>query len=202
MTAWAWSAFRWGTPAGRPSAGFGGKVLSKLGVVPQQIAAGDIYPALEKGTIDAAEWVGPYDDEKLGFYKVAPHYYYPGWWEGGSMLFAFVNLDKWNELPKYYQSVLEQAGHFANTWMMAKYDELNPAALRKLLANGAKLHGFSPAIMEACFKAAKDLHGEIAGTNESFKKVYDSMTNYTNAGYQWFQVAELGYDSFMVRHSR
>ena len=111
------------------------------------------------------------------------------------MLFAFVNLDKWNELPKYYQSVLEQAGHFANTWMMAKYDELNPAALRKLLANGAKLHGFSPAIMEACFKAAKDLHSEIAGTNELFKKVYDSMTNYTNAGYQWFQVAELGYNS-------
>ena len=115
-------------------------MLQKLGVVPQQIAGGDIYPALEKGTIDAAEWVGPYDDEKLGFYKVAPYYYYPGWWEGGSMLLAFVNLDKWNALPKYYQAVLEQAGHFANTWMMAKYDQLNPPALRKLLAGGAKLH--------------------------------------------------------------
>jgi TRAP-type mannitol/chloroaromatic compound transport system substrate-binding protein len=182
--------------------GFPGRVLQKFGVVPQQIAAPDIYPALEKGTIDAAEWVGPYDDEKLGFYKVAPHYYYPGWWEGGSMLFTFVNLDKWNELPKHYQSILEQAGHYANTYMMAKYDELNPAALRRLIANGAKLKGFSPAVMEACFKSAKDLHGEIATTNESFKKVYDSMTNYTNNGYQWFQVAELGYDSFMVRHSR
>jgi len=182
--------------------GFPGRVLQKFGVVPQQIAAPDIYPALEKGTIDAAEWVGPYDDEKLGFYKVAPHYYYPGWWEGGSMLFTFVNLDKWNELPKHYQSILEQAGHYANTYMMAKYDELNPAALRRLIANGAKLKGFSPAVMEACFKSAKDLHAEIATTNESFKKVYDSMTNYTNNGYQWFQVAELGYDSFMVRHSR
>ena len=90
--------------------GFPGRVLQKLGAVPQQIAGGDIYPALEKGTIDAAEWVGPYDDEKLGFYKVAPHYYYPGWWEGGSMLMAFVNLDKWNALPKHYQAVLEQAG--------------------------------------------------------------------------------------------
>ena len=182
--------------------GFPGRVLQKLGAVPQQIAGGDIYPALEKGTIDAAEWVGPYDDEKLGFYKVAPHYYYPGWWEGGSMLFTFVNLDKWNALPKNYQAILEQAGHFANTWMIAKYDELNPAALRRLLAGGMKLHGFSPAIMEACFKAAKELHSEIAATNASFKKVYDSMTNYTNNGYQWFQVAELGYDSFMVRHSR
>ena len=64
--------------------GFAGRVLSKLGVVPQQIAGGDIYPALEKGTIDAAEWVGPYDDEKLGFQKVAQYYYYPGWWEGGA----------------------------------------------------------------------------------------------------------------------
>lgn len=182
--------------------GFPGRVLQKLGAVPQQIAAGDIYPALEKGTIDAAEWVGPYDDEKLGFYKVAPNYYFPGWWEGGSMLFMFVNLDKWNSLPKSYRAILESAAHHANTWCMAKYDEVNPAALRRLLANGVKLHGFSPAIMEACYKAAKELHAEIAQTNESFKKVYDSLNTFTNNGYQWHQVAELGYDSFMVRHSR
>jgi TRAP-type mannitol/chloroaromatic compound transport system substrate-binding protein len=142
--------------------GFPGRVIQRLGAVPQQIAAGDIYPALEKGTIDAAEWVGPYDDEKLGFYKVAPHYYYPGWWEGGSMLFAFVNMDKWNALPKHYQAILEQAAHYANTWCIAKYDLVNPPALRRLLANGVKLHGFSPAIMEACFKAAHELHDEIA----------------------------------------
>jgi TRAP-type mannitol/chloroaromatic compound transport system substrate-binding protein len=182
--------------------GFPGRVLQKLGAVPQQIAAGDIYPALEKGTIDAAEWVGPYDDEKLGFYKVAPHYYYPGWWEGGSMLFAFVNQDKWNALPKNYQAILEQAGALANAWVMAKYDMVNPPALRRLLANGTKLHGFSPPIMDACFKAAKELHSEIAATNESFRKVYDSMTNFSNNAYQWFQVAEIGYDNFMARHSQ
>src|SRR6266851_51819 len=129
--------------------GYAGRVLQKLGCVPQQLAGGDIYPALEKGTIDAAEWVGPYDDEKLGFYKVAPYYYYPGWWEGGTMLLALVNLDKWNALPKYYQSVLEQAGQHANNWMMAKYDTANPMALRKLLASGAKLHAFPPPVMEA-----------------------------------------------------
>jgi TRAP-type mannitol/chloroaromatic compound transport system substrate-binding protein len=182
--------------------GFPGRVLQKLGGVPQQIAGGDIYPALEKGTLDACEWVGPYDDEKLGFYKVAPHYYSPGWWEGGSMLFAFVNIDKWNSLPKAYQHVLEQAGHYANTWMLAKYDQLNPPALKRLLAGGTKLHVFSPPIMEASYKAAKEVHSEIATTNASFKKVYDSMTDWTTNGYQWFQVAELSYDSFMVRHSR
>ena len=182
--------------------GFAGRVLQKLGAVPQQIAGGDIYPALEKGTIDGAEWVGPYDDEKLGFYKVAPNYYFPGWWEGGPMLLAFVNLDKWNALPKYYQSVLEQAGHYANNWMMAKYDLANPQALRKLLANGAKLRAFPPPVMEACFKAAKELHTEVAAGNADFKKVYDSLTTFSNNGYQWFQVAEVGYDNFMARHSQ
>src|ERR1700676_5211063 len=182
--------------------GFPGRVLQKLGAVPQQIAGGDIYPALEKGTIDAAEWVGPYDDEKLGFYKVAPHYYYPGWWEGGPMLLAIVNLDKWNALPKYYQSVLEQAGHFANNWMMAKYDAQNPTALRKLLASGTKLHAFPAPVIAASFKAAKELHSEVSATNANFKKAYDSLTAFTNNGYQWFQVAEVGYDNFMARHSQ
>src|SRR6202043_236327 len=145
--------------------GIAGQVLQKVGVVPQQLAGGDIYPALEKGTIDAAEWVGPYDDEKLGFQKVAKYYYYPGFWEGGPMLLAMVNLEKWNALPKYYQNVLEQAGHYANNWMMAKYDAVNPMALRKLLAGGTKLHAFSPPIMEASFKAAKELHSEVAASN-------------------------------------
>jgi TRAP-type mannitol/chloroaromatic compound transport system substrate-binding protein len=182
--------------------GFAGRVLQKLGAVPQQIAGGDIYPALEKGTIDAAEWVGPYDDEKLGLYKVAPHYYYPGWWEGGPMLLAIVNLDKWNALPKYYQNVLEQAGYYSNSWMMAKYDTVNPLALRKLLASGAKLHAFPQPVMEASFKAAKELHSEVAATNANFKKVYDSLTTFSNNAYQWFQVAEVGYDNFMARHSQ
>jgi TRAP-type mannitol/chloroaromatic compound transport system substrate-binding protein len=182
--------------------GFAGRVMQKLGAVPQQIAGGDIYPALEKGTIDAAEWVGHYDDEKLGFYKVAPHYYFPGWWEGGPFLMAFVNLEKWNALPKYYQSVLEQAGHYANNWMMAKYDAANSAALRRLLAGGAKLHPFSPEIMQACFKAAKELHKEVSDGNADFKKVYEHLTSFSNNGYQWFQVAEIGYDNFMARNSQ
>src|ERR1700752_3451698 len=116
------------------------------------------------------------------------------------MLLAMVNLDKWNALPKFYQNVLEQAGHYANNWMMAKYDSVNPMALRKLLANGTKLHAFSPAIMEASFKAAKELHNEVAATNANFKKAYESLTSYTNNGYALFHVAEIGYDNFMARH--
>ena len=106
--------------------GFAGKVLSKLGVVPQQIAGGDIYSALEKGTIDAAEWVGPYDDEKLGFYKVAPYYYYPGYWEGGATMHLFFNSDKWASLPPIYQAIAINAAHHGNTYMQVRYDQVNP----------------------------------------------------------------------------
>ena len=118
------------------------------------------------------------------------------------MLLAIVNLEKFNALPKYYQAVLEQAGHFANNWMMAKYDAQNPTALRKLLANGTKLHPFPQPVMEASFKAAKELHSEVAASNANFKKMYESLMSFTNNGYQWFQVAEVGYDNFMARHSQ
>jgi TRAP-type mannitol/chloroaromatic compound transport system substrate-binding protein len=126
-----------------------GQVMAKLGAVPQQIAGGDIYPALEKGTIDAAEWVGPYDDEKLGFYKVAKYYYYPGWWEGSTANHLMINLAKWNELPKPYQAALMAACGEANVWMQARYDAQNPQALRRLVAGGTRLKPFPKSVMEA-----------------------------------------------------
>ncbi len=121
--------------------GFAGRVLTKLGGVPQQIAGGDIYPALEKGTIDAAEWVGPYDDEKLGFDKVAPYYYYPGWWEGGAMLHNFINIDKWNALPPAYKAVVRTASDDGEH-LDAGEVRLRSirGALKRLVAGGAKLH--------------------------------------------------------------
>ena len=137
--------------------GFAGSILTKLGVVPQQLAAGDIYPALEKGTIDAAEWVGPYDDEKLGFVKIAKNYYYPGWWEGCGQAHNLVNLTKWNELPKIYQSAVITASGEAWAWVLAKYDHGNPAALKRLVATGALLRPFPQDVMEACYKAAEEI---------------------------------------------
>ena len=179
--------------------GFAGKVMQKLGVVPQQIAGGDIYPALEKGTIDAAEWVGPYDDEKLGFYKVAPTYYYPGWWEGGASIHFAFNSAKWAELPKIYQSILTTCAAYANIDMQAKYDARNPPALKRLVGAGAKLAPFSQEIMEASYKAAQELYAETTATNEKFKKIYDAYIAFRNDEYLWWQVAEYTYDNFMIR---
>ncbi len=182
--------------------GFGGSVISKIGVVPQQIAGGDIYPALEKGTVDAAEWIGPYDDQKLGFNKVAPYYYYPGWWEGGSMLHVLVGKDKWDALPKSYQAIIEAAGAYANDEMMAKYDILNPKALRELVAAGAKLNPFPADVMDACFKASTEVYADLNAKNPAFKKVWDTWAPVRSEGNLWWQVGESTFDAFMMAQQR
>ncbi len=179
-------------------AGIAGQVLAKLGVVPQQIAGADIYPSLEKGTIDAAEWVGPYDDEKLGFYKVAKYYYYPGWWEGGPQVDLFVNIKQWETLPSEYKSILESACAEANINMLAKYDAINPPALKRLVANGVQLRPFSRDIMTACFYAAQEVYVEESAKNSKFKKIYDAWKGFHADQVLWFRVAEQNFDNFMA----
>jgi TRAP-type mannitol/chloroaromatic compound transport system substrate-binding protein len=182
--------------------GFAGKVLGKLGVVPQQLAGGDIYPALEKGTLDACEWVGPYDDEKLGFVKVAPFYYYPGWWEGGPTVSYMINKDKWEGLPKAYQSLFRTAAQAADADMLQKYDYVNTAAIKKLVGQGAQLRPFSKDILEACFNAANEVYAEMSATNPEFKKIWESITAFRKDYYLWDQVAEYNFDTFMMIQQR
>ena len=179
--------------------GFAGQVLARLGVVPQQIPGGDIYPSLEKGTIDAAEWIGPYDDQKLGFNKVAKFYYYPGFWEGGTQLSAYINTKKWAELPKEYQTILELACADAHVEMMAEYDAKNPTALKQLIGGGAQLRQFSKEIMDACYKEAHALYDETSAKNETFKKVYDDYKKFRDEQFQWWQIAEGSYNNYVVR---
>jgi TRAP-type mannitol/chloroaromatic compound transport system substrate-binding protein len=182
--------------------GVAGMVLSRLGVVPQQLPPGDIYPALEKGTIDAAEWIGPYDDEKLGFLKVAPYYYYPGWWEGCANGFLFINTGKWAELPKTYQSMMTIAAGMVAADLTAKYDARNAQAIKRLVGAGAQLRPFSVEILDASYKATNDLFAEISQKNEKFKALYDSMIAFRNEQYQWDQVCEATYDNYLIRRIR
>jgi TRAP-type mannitol/chloroaromatic compound transport system substrate-binding protein len=177
--------------------GFAGKVAGKLGVVSQNIPGGEIYQALEKGTIDAAEWVGPYDDQKLGFNKVAPHYYYPGWWEGGPQLDLYVGEKAYNSLSAENKAILAAAASYAHVDMQAKYDGRNPAALRSLVAAGTKLHRFPKDVMEAAFKEAQALYADIASKNPKFKKVWDDYSAFRRDQNQWFRFAEAGFDDFM-----
>jgi TRAP-type mannitol/chloroaromatic compound transport system substrate-binding protein len=176
--------------------GMAGLVMAKLGVVPQMIGGPDIYPALEKGTIDGAEWVGPYDDEKLGFNKVAQYYYYPGWWEAGPISMLLVNEKKYNELPKPYQTALQVASGEACTWMTAKYDAQNPAALRRLVAGGTKLRPYPKPVMEACEKAAYELYEELGAKSAHWKRIYPAWKKFRDDQFLWFRVAEMAYDGY------
>jgi TRAP-type mannitol/chloroaromatic compound transport system substrate-binding protein len=182
--------------------GMGGHVLARLGVVPQQLAAGDVYPALEKGSLDAVEFVGPYDDEKLGFYKVAKYYYFPGWWEGGAMLHMIVNEGKWDALPRQYQAILNQAGSAAGAWMLEKYDSVNPAALKRLIANGAELRAFPQPVMEASYKATQDHLNELAEKSVLFKKTKESHDAYMKELLFYTQIAENYYDNYLLGKMR
>jgi len=182
--------------------GFAGRVMQRLGVVPQPIPGGDIYPALEKGTIDAAEWVGPYDDEKLGFHKVAKHYYAPGWWEAGPQLSFYVGIKEWEKLPKEYQAAIEAASFEAHVQMQAEYDARNPAALARLLKSGVQLHNFSKEIMEASYKAAVEVMDEEAAKNAKFKKIYEPWKRFRQDQNQWFSVAEATMQNYLISLSR
>jgi TRAP-type mannitol/chloroaromatic compound transport system substrate-binding protein len=178
-------------------AGMGGQIMQKLGVVPQVLAAGDIYPALERGTLDAVEFSGPHDDEKLGFVKVAKYYYYPGFWEGGAQPSLLVNMGKWNELPANYKAILEAACAEANAMCVAKYDAQNADAIRRLVGQGVQLRPFPRDVMEQSYKEAYKLYGEIAASNAKFKKVFDSWSAFREKELTWFRIAELPFDYFV-----
>ncbi|MEN9893879.1 MAG: hypothetical protein RLY78_4174, partial [Pseudomonadota bacterium] len=177
--------------------GFAGKVVERMGGVPQNIPGGEIYQSLEKGTIDAAEWIGPYDDQKLGFHKVAPHYAYPGWWEGGPQLDFFVNSKAYDGLSAEYKAVLEAASNIAHTEMQGRYDARNPGALKQLVAGGTKLFRFPKDVMELAFKESMALYGELSAKNPNWKKVYDDYAKFRADSNLWFRFAEAGFDDFM-----
>ena len=177
-------------------AGLAGEIFRKLGAVPTQIAASDIYPSLERGTLDAVEFVGPHDDEKLGFVRVARNYYAPGFWEAGAHLHLILGQRAFEALPAAYKAALEVACGEANSDMLARYDHLNPQALRRLVAAGAQLRFWPRDIMQAAWREAHGLYDEMSSRNERFKKIWTAYRAYRDEEYQWFRVAESSFDNF------
>ena len=181
----------------RLGGGLVGEVMQKLGAVPQSVPAGEIYQALEKGTLDAAEWVGPYDDQKLGFNKVAPFYYYPGWWEGGPEVDFFVNQKAFDVLSAENKAIIEAATNVAHVDMLAKYDAMNPKALKQLVAAKTKVLPFSQAVMDASFKASMEVFAQNDAKSPEWKKIYADMRAFQRDQILWFRFAEARFDSFM-----
>jgi len=178
-------------------AGLGGNVWQAAAAVPQQIAGGEIYAALERGTIDAAEFIGPHDDERLGFQRVARFYHHPGWWEGCSALGWMVNIRAWEGLPAEYREAFTAASHEANTVMMARYDARNAAALRRLIAGGTQLRAFPRPVMQAFFDHAQRMYAEMTAANADFKRVYDSYTGAQRENVAWLRFTDTAFENFM-----
>lgn len=176
--------------------GLGGKVMASLGVNVQVLPGGEIFLALDRGAVDAAEWVGPYDDEKLGLNKAAQFYYYPGWWEPGSSFDLLVNRSQWDRLPKEYQEILKTAAYEANLGMLAKFEALNGEALQRLVDGGTQLSAYSPEILQAAQKASFDLYEQSASQDGTFKQIYDQWQTFRKQIYTWNQINELSFTQF------
>lgn len=178
--------------------GIGGQIMSRMGVNVQVLPAGEIFLALDRGAIDAAEWVGPYDDEKLGLHKAAQFYYYPGWSEPGPTLDILINRSAWNQLPPEYQAILKTAAYEANMNMLCEYDALNSQALARLTAGGTKLVPFSREIMQASQTASFDFLEENASQDKTFKEVYQQWKAFRQQVFDWNRVNELSYANFSM----
>jgi TRAP-type mannitol/chloroaromatic compound transport system substrate-binding protein len=177
-------------------AGMAGQVFQRLGAVPTQVAAAEIYPALERAALDAVEFVGPHDDEKLGFVRVARNYYAPGFWEPGARLHFMANQRAWEALPQPYKEAIEVACGEANAEMLARYDTLNPPALRRLIAAGAQLRFWPREILQAAWREAHALYEETAARNERFRRIWTAYRAFRDEEYQWFRVVENSFDNF------
>ncbi len=185
--------------------GLGGLVWQRLGGVPQATPKAELYTALEAGTLDAATWVSPYDDEKLGadgstaLSRVAPNYYYPSWWRGGSVIHVAFDKTKYDGLPKPFQAAIRAAAEMANAGMLAAYDRQNPAALKRLVVSGAQLRAFPQDVLEAAYKATNDTMREIAESNAAFKALLEALLAFRSDEYLWWQVGEYTFDNFLIR---
>jgi TRAP-type mannitol/chloroaromatic compound transport system substrate-binding protein len=175
--------------------GLGGKVMAALGVNVQVLPGGEIFLALDRGAIDAAEWTGPYDDEKLGLNKAARNYYYPGWWEPGPTLTALVNLQAWRRLPAEYQAMFAAASQEANGLMLSRYDALNATVLQRLIKGGTELKFYGQPILQAAREATDQILADSA-KDASFKRLYEQWRAFRQDVFAWNQVNEFSYARF------
>jgi len=168
--------------------------MSRLGVTVQVLAGSEIYPALERGAIDATEWVGPYDDEKLGLHNIAKHYYYPGWWEPGVTMGLLVNQEAFDELPVSYQEVLQTACADTAADRLAIYDREEPKAMARLTGeHGVTLHAYAPDILDAAWRESNAYLEEQAADDDAFRRVYDSWKSFRAVSFPYSAGNELAY---------
>ncbi|WP_158970101.1 TRAP transporter substrate-binding protein [Chachezhania sediminis] len=181
------------------AAGYVGYVFADMGAVPQQIAIGDLYPAMERGTLDAVEFTSPVDDETLGLNKVAKYYYAPGVLELGASLGMMVNRDALSALPPAYAAALKAACSWSYLDMLARYDSQNVAALRRLIASGTELRAWSPDILAAMRVSTDKLLAEQSAADPDFKTIYAHWKAYLDDQLRWMSVNDVAAENVLIR---
>ncbi len=177
--------------------GLGGKVIAKAGGNAVLVAGGEIYTNLDRGVIDATEWVGPYHDLKMGFYKAAKYYYYPGWHEPGTALEAIVNKKAWDSLPKDLQAIVDAAAYKSNMWMISEFESKNNAALVELIEkHHVKLRQFPEEVLKSLKKLSKEVLNDLAAKDPMSKKVYEHFLKFQKNIYAWNKLTEEQYQKF------
>ncbi|MEM9003600.1 MAG: TRAP transporter substrate-binding protein DctP [Cyanobacteria bacterium P01_F01_bin.86] len=170
--------------------GIAAEILQRVGVQTEKLPPGEILLALERDIIDAAEWVGPYEDEILGLNQYAPYYYYPGWQDFGSTQELIVNQEAYMELPEDYRKALELAAFESRASMLAQYDAANGAALQRLVSSGTELVPFSEEILQELQNIANDLYNEYASQDATFQRIYDNWNTFRQNIYRWSNLSE------------
>lgn len=182
--------------------GFLGKVYEKLGATAMALAASEIYTSLEKGTIDAVEWVGPYDDEKIGISKVTKYYYGPGVMELNASLCFIVHKDAWESLPDPYKLAIEASCILASNDMLSKYDNLNIIALKRLSATGIKLSFWPKSVMDAMYDATQSVIQDESRKNDLFDKIYKNWKEFLDNQLLWASINDGAAEQYLMGRLR
>ncbi len=174
--------------------GLGGEVLKRAGGTPVNLPGGELFTALQSGTIDATEWVGPYNDLAFGFHKIAQYYYYPGWHEPGTTLECFINQKALNKLPKDLQSIVLNACRVANQQMEVEFTSLNHAALQTLInKHKVDVRALPDSVLKKLYQLSNEVVAELANQNHFAKTIYNSYYRFRKQVIQWHQISEQAY---------
>lgn len=177
--------------------GLGARVLQSLGALPQQLPMSELVGALERGQLDAVEWVGPHDDRKLGLSRVARYYYYPGWWEGSAQLSLYCNAKAWRALPPDLKGMVELAAQSVHAGIQARYDVLNPIALKQVVAAGVRVKAFPKSVLDAAFKASNALCADLSRRNPAWRRIYADYSAFRREQNLWHRLPEAHFDRYL-----
>jgi TRAP-type mannitol/chloroaromatic compound transport system substrate-binding protein len=174
--------------------GLGGKVFAKAGGNPVLLAGSEVYTALERNTIDATEWIGPFHDQRLGLYRAAEHYYYPGWHEPGTVLELTVNKRAYDSLPADLQAIVANAAQAENVRMLSEMEQKNLTALTELQQrDGVKIHRFPDDVLTRLQALTDETLAEEAAANPKFAEIYQAYDAFRQQNDAWSAISEDAY---------